>query len=218
MARRKKLHPSIRDALHASEGESDDELLRAIRERSKVVCKPCWELKYCPYGPVVEDFPLLPPTVAWMEEHNAYLQRCLETGTLGDDPTTPLDDPRRAKFEKELAEFDPEDYPEEIPAVLDEAGCGVFGHLCPVIFVGEPFTETSQARRMSRYIPAAVKMRVARRDNYMCQEPGCGEVLKDYEIEFDHIIPVSRGGSSEEHNIRVTCLKHNRRKGNRVDL
>ncbi len=71
---------------------------------------------------------------------------------------------------------------------------------------------------MSRYIPAAVKMRVARRDNYMCQEPGCNKVLKDYEIEFDHIIPVSRGGSSEEHNIRVTCLEHNRRKGNRIDI
>lgn len=22
------------------------------------MCKPCWELKYCPYGPVVEEFPL----------------------------------------------------------------------------------------------------------------------------------------------------------------
>jgi hypothetical protein len=26
--------------------------------RVKAVCKPCWELKYCPYGPLVEDFPL----------------------------------------------------------------------------------------------------------------------------------------------------------------
>jgi hypothetical protein len=24
-----------------------------------VVCKPCWELKYCPYGPLVEYFPLV---------------------------------------------------------------------------------------------------------------------------------------------------------------
>jgi hypothetical protein len=22
------------------------------------VCKPCWELRYCPYGPLVEYFPL----------------------------------------------------------------------------------------------------------------------------------------------------------------
>lgn len=25
--------------------------------RVKAVCKPCWELKYCPYGPLVEEFP-----------------------------------------------------------------------------------------------------------------------------------------------------------------
>ena len=24
--------------------------------RVKAVCKPCWELKYCPYGPLVEEF------------------------------------------------------------------------------------------------------------------------------------------------------------------
>lgn len=28
------------------------------QRRVKAVCKPCWELKYCPYGPVVEEFPL----------------------------------------------------------------------------------------------------------------------------------------------------------------
>lgn len=28
------------------------------RRRVKAVCKPCWELKYCPYGPLVEYFPL----------------------------------------------------------------------------------------------------------------------------------------------------------------
>lgn len=27
-------------------------------KRIKRVCKPCWELKYCPYGPLVEQFPL----------------------------------------------------------------------------------------------------------------------------------------------------------------
>ena len=26
--------------------------------RVKAVCKPCWEIKYCPYVPLVEEFPL----------------------------------------------------------------------------------------------------------------------------------------------------------------
>ncbi len=218
MANKKKLHPQIREALQAPDDMHDADLLRNLRERTKTVCKPCWELKYCPYGPLVEDFPLLPPTREDAERHNEYFERCLASGRIGQDQKEPLDDARREYFETSVAEFDPEDYPIEIPAILDEAACRVFGHLCPVIYVSEPYTETSEARRMTRYIPAAVKMRVARRDNYMCQEPGCNKALKDYEIEFDHIIPVSKGGSSEEHNIRVTCLEHNRRKGNRVDL
>jgi 5-methylcytosine-specific restriction endonuclease McrA len=40
----------------------------------------------------------------------------------------------------------------------------------------------------------------------------CGQVLKDNEIEFDHIIPVAKGGSSEEHNVRVACFDCNRSK------
>jgi len=27
-------------------------------KRIKAVCKPCWELRYCPYGPLVEHFSL----------------------------------------------------------------------------------------------------------------------------------------------------------------
>ena len=28
------------------------------KQRVKAVCKPCWEINYCPYGPLVEEFPL----------------------------------------------------------------------------------------------------------------------------------------------------------------
>jgi 5-methylcytosine-specific restriction endonuclease McrA len=59
-------------------------------------------------------------------------------------------------------------------------------------------------------------MRVVRRDNYTCQN--CGKHLLDTEVEFDHVIPVSKGGSSEEHNIRLTCFDCNRSKSDHVDL
>jgi len=34
------------------------QLKKEWERRTKHICKPCWELKYCPYGPLVEQFPL----------------------------------------------------------------------------------------------------------------------------------------------------------------
>jgi hypothetical protein len=73
------------------------DFLREIKAVTKRVCKPCWELKYCRYGPLVENFPLPPPARAQSEEHNAYLRKALDTGKLGDGGD--LDDARRALFE-----------------------------------------------------------------------------------------------------------------------
>ena len=97
-----------------------------------------------------------------------------------------------------------------------EASCREFGHICPAFFVSEPFTETKDGRRMTRAITNATIIRVARRENNTCQI--CGKILLDREIEIDHIIPFSKGGHSDESNLRVTCLECNRNKGNRLDF
>jgi hypothetical protein len=214
MARRKPVDPAVKALLGWEEDAEDKEFLRSIKAITKRVCKPCWELKYCPYGPLVEDFPLPPPTRAKAKEHNAYLRRVLKSGRLGTGEE--LDEQRRAMFEEDLAAYDPAMYPEHIPLEVEEMGCRVFGHVCPVFFSAEGFTETTEGRRTGRYIPTHAKMRVARRDNYMCQEEGCHRALKDFEIEFDHIIPISKGGPSSETNLRVTCFEHNRSKGARI--
>ena len=93
-------------------------------------------------------------------------------------------------------------------------GCHIFGHYCPAFFAAEPFTETQDLRKEDSSISFQTKLRVARRDNYTCQE--CGKLLREHELEFDHKIPRSLGGTSDEHNIRLTCLKCNRTKGKRV--
>jgi HNH endonuclease len=98
-----------------------------------------------------------------------------------------------------------------ISVSLSEIDFVGFGHICPVVFSAETFTQTTEERRSCRSVPARILMRVARRDNYICQI--CSTPLRDDEIEFDHIIPVARGGSSEEHNLRVTCYRCNRKKG-----
>lgn len=177
------------------------------KRRTKNVCKPCWELKYCPYGPLVEQFPLPPIARAEMVEHHERLKAQLKAG---------VKDPRIRKNIKEMiAHFNPKDYPVVPDRSQDDKACSVFGHYCPVFFVNEPLTETQELRRIGRNIPRSVMLRVVRRDNNQCQT--CGKVLKDNEIEFDHIIPVGRGGSSEEHNIRVACFDCNRSKSDKYE-
>lgn len=129
---------------------------RSFGEYINAICKPCWELKYCPYGVLVENF------------------ETVET-------TSPF-------------------------------YCRVFGHLCPVFKVAEPFTETKEQRNISRNIPSVTQRRVLRRDNNICQM--CKKHIGDDEIQFDHIIPWSKGGSSEENNIRLLCADCNRKRGN----
>ena len=57
-------------------------------------------------------------------------------------------------------------------------------------------------------IPPAVRIFVWRRDSGACVECGAREKL-----EFDHIIPVSLGGSSTERNVQLLCEPCNRSKG-----
>jgi 5-methylcytosine-specific restriction endonuclease McrA len=57
-------------------------------------------------------------------------------------------------------------------------------------------------------IPESVRLFVWRRDNGQCVRCGSREHL-----EFDHIIPVSKGGSSTERNVQLLCESYNRSKG-----
>lgn len=330
MAKKKIIHPKIKETLGFEASIPDKEFLKLWKHKASQVCKPCWELKYCPYGPLVEQSPLLPSLKDSSIEHNEYLKNCLATNMIGairglseeeiekkkdrlemfkkhprfllpeifkemndeelmkeraeknlelfdlyqtpykdferyqvpfpldededeqaektfeeikkikltpelnkrikekisqlktaiktekEDYRRPLDPVRKKYFEKSVADFNPDDYPESIPEIISEASCNIFGHICPVLFVGESITETSEKRRKGRYISFKTKIRVVRRDNHTCQE--CSKHLKDDEVEFDHIIPHSKGGSSEEHNIRLTCYDCNRDKLDSVEV
>lgn len=200
------INPFIKALLGFSSKTSDKFVRKEWSKRVKNVCKPCWELKYCPYGPLVEDFPLLGPIRSEAIEHNTFLQEQLKKKAYTSE--------KKTMFEKQVREFDPNDYPVKHPKEDLEKACSVFGHLCPVFFVNEPFTETRELRKMGRKIPRHIMLRVVRRDNNQCQI--CSKVLKDDEIEFDHIIPISKGGSSEENNIQVTCFDCNRNKSNEI--
>ncbi|HYB58950.1 MAG TPA: HNH endonuclease [Candidatus Acidoferrales bacterium] len=175
------------------------------QKRRKQVCKPCWELKYCPYGPLVEDFPSLGPTREEAIEGHEFVKGQLKKGAYVGW--------RKQYLQDEVKSFDPRKYPEQHKKEEIEKSCTIFGHTCPVFFVNEPFTETTEMRRISRNIPRSTMLRVARRDNCTCQI--CGKTVLDNEIEFDHVIPLSKGGSTEENNLQVSCLDCNRKKSSR---
>lgn len=62
-----------------------------------------------------------------------------------------------------------------------------------------------------RTIPKEVRLLVWERDGGCCMNCGTTE-----DLEFDHIIPVSRGGSNTEKNLQVLCVKCNRKKKDRI--
>ena len=126
------------------------------------------------------------------------------------DDRRPLEPVRRLWFQQVVDRFDSDEHPNFISEEFWETECNVFGHMS-VFFAAEAITETSEPRRMGRRpIPFSTMMRIVRRDDYRCQH--CKKKLRDDEVEFDHIIPISKGGSSEEHNLRLTCFKCNRDK------
>ncbi|MEV6388933.1 TerD family protein [Nocardia xishanensis] len=66
-------------------------------------------------------------------------------------------------------------------------------------------------QRDTRSIPQEVKAEVWQRDSGKCVECGSGHYL-----EFDHVIPLSRGGATSASNLQILCRACNRAKGARI--
>lgn len=103
---------------------------------------------------------------------------------------------------------------------------------------GSAFTltmDTSMLERFIKYLDANVKrrksaagqralmtpklrMHIKERDNYTCKKCG-NSVYKEPNLllEIDHIVPIAKGGMTEESNLQTLCWKCNRRKGSRME-
>ena len=69
----------------------------------------------------------------------------------------------------------------------------------------------SKGKAQRKPISDEVKMFVWKRDGGCCVKCGSQELL-----EFDHIIPVSKGGSDTERNLQLLCETCNRKKSARI--
>ena len=73
----------------------------------------------------------------------------------------------------------------------------------------------SKAVRQIRFdrpcIPEEVRIAVWRRDDGQCARCGSRE-----QLEYDHIIPISKGGSNAVRNIELLCQRCNREKSDRI--
>ncbi len=87
--------------------------------------------------------------------------------------------------------------------------CRWCDHLCGRPAGPSAQTEEVPNQRRSRRepIPKEVRREVWRRDEGRCV--GCGGKER---LEFDHIIPVSKGGSNTSRNLQLLCEKCNRKK------
>lgn len=112
----------------------------------KNALKPCKACGFCPYGQLVEEFPLPSITRKEAKAHIAGLKQRLKQGVFKEEnkvdglPLMTEDDVRQ-----EIAEFNPEDYPVQSEKILEHMACQVFGHCCPVFFHAEPFAEDKPA-------------------------------------------------------------------------
>lgn len=61
---------------------------------------------------------------------------------------------------------------------------------------------------------SGVILRVMKRDRFTCTY--CGKPGTDVELQVDHIIPVSKGGSNHIANLTTACRYCNQSKGNRI--
>ena len=69
----------------------------------------------------------------------------------------------------------------------------------------------SPAKRKREPIPRDVKHAVWARD-----EGRCVECDSDFDIQYDHVIPLSMGGANTVENLQLLCARCNQRKGGRL--
>lgn len=70
-----------------------------------------------------------------------------------------------------------------------------------------------ETRKRFNSIRRGIVKWLAARDGYKCSEPEC---RCKTDLEVDHIIPITKGGTNDLSNFQLLCHSHNSSKGNRI--
>ena len=91
----------------------------------------------------------------------------------------------------------------------------IFFGLCFVLLITLFATQISKRNRLGRrqQISGDVRHAVYLRDNYSCCI--CGKGVEDYDLQIDHIKPISKGGTNAMSNLQTLCEDCNKEKGNK---
>jgi len=74
--------------------------------------------------------------------------------------------------------------------------------------------EKKENKNSRTSISKALRHKILKRDRFTCQ--ACGARSPDVELEVDHKVPVSKGGTDDESNLITLCTDCNRGKGANV--
>lgn len=172
---------------------TEKQIEETVEKNRDKVYKPCWDLKICPYGVLVELFPL-PQQVTRSQAiaRNEHLKESLKKGAYS-KKMTPV-------FQEEVESFNPLDYPEtEDEIKFKNEACKHFGHICPVFFTGELLENSEELQRQKTDINALEKNEAAAKNvdlySYKCET--CGARLEDYEAEIVR--------ERKSRNVRILC-------------
>jgi len=93
---------------------------------------------------------------------------------------------------------------EQLIGATDSVDLSAFADFVAFAEVEEPTHEDSSAKRR---IPNPMRAAVLLRDGARCRR--CRTTIN---LEVDHIVPLSKGGKTEEANLQTLCRRCNRRK------
>jgi hypothetical protein len=120
-----------------------------------------------------------------------------------------------------VAGRDVSEWARRVRELRDEEGMQIVTHVDrDELKPGEYRLETLELRPViARSISGKVRRRIYERNGFTCQvcgaapgeESGC-EPGKKCRLQIDHILPISQGGTDDDHNLRAVCVYYNKDK------